>query len=116
MTFYSVQIYSSNLAGEATDLDTSVKAQKLVEKYFKSGAVQNVKYCSPCQSRPFDGTGDANYHTFMIREHVALALIDGQDFRWTKKRGFGRKDPKDFLEGLISEKKECWFQIDISEI
>lgn len=116
MSFYSVQIYSSNLAGEATDLDTSAKAQKLIEKHFTNGEVQNVKFCSPCQSKPFDGTGDANYHTFLIRENVALELINGQNFRWTKKRGFGRNDPKVYLKGLIAEKKEYWFQLDTSEI
>lgn len=115
MTFYSVQIYSSNLAGEATGLDTAVKAQKLVEKCFKSGAIKNVKSCSPCQSRPFDGTGDANFHTFMIRENVALELITGQDFRWSKKRGFGRKAPREYLESLVAEAIVAWFQLDISE-
>lgn len=116
MTFYSVSIYSSNLAGEATSLSAVLVAEKVISESFTKGESTNAMWCSECKRIPYVASVSAMYHSFMVREAAVLELVRGQGFKWSKKRGFGRATPIVYLEKLVKEKTETWFQVELSEI
>lgn len=115
MTIYHVDIYNPNIAGAASDQDSLVAALKAAEKFFKSGDCVNAGWCEECKRKAY-ADGSPLYHTFMIREQVALEIVTAGRFTWTKKKGIGRQTQVEYLEGLIKSGRESWFQLEMSEI
>lgn len=115
MTFYSVHVSSSNISGSASGMETLLEALRLVEEFFPGGDCRNAEWCDECQLQLYSG-GNPIYHSFLIREHVALKVIKSGHFSWTKKKGIGRRNPIEYLEGLVNSGTQVWFQLEMSEI
>jgi len=115
MTFYNVEVYSSNIAGSASDQESLIAALAVVEKYFKTGDCKNAGWCAECKQEPYR-EGSPLYHSFMIREKPAYEIVRQGRFTWTKKRGIGRQTQVEYLERLVNAGAENWFQLEMSEI
>lgn len=115
MTFYNVDIYSSNIAGSASDQESLIAALDVVEKYFQTGDCKNAGWCVECKRNPYS-EGSPLYHSFMIRENVAYEIVRQGRFSWTKKKGIGRVTQPAYLEELANSGKETWFQLELSEL
>ena len=115
MTFYNVDIYSSNIAGAASDLNSLLAALEVVEKFFQTGDCKNAGWCVECKRKPYS-EGSPLHHSFMIRENVAFEIVKAGQFSWTKKKGIGRFTQIHYLEELTNSGQETWFQLELSEI
>lgn len=115
MTFYNVDIYSSNIAGAASDLNSLLAALRIVEVQFTMGNCKNAGWCLECKWKPYVD-GNPLYHSFMIRENVAYEIVSQGRFSWTKKKGIGRVTQRQYLEELAKSEKETWFQLELSEL
>lgn len=116
MTFYEVEILSSNLAGRANDLTVLMAAMDSVERHFEAGLLVNAKWCNECVNNPF-AVGAANplHHVFMARELPILEIIESGQFKWEKKKGMGRATANDYLREAVANGIELWFQLELSE-
>ena len=115
MTFYNVDVYSSNIAGSASDQESLIAALAVVEKYFQTGDCKNAGWCAECKREPYS-EGSPLFHSFMIREKAAYEIVRQGRFAWHKKKGVGRVTQLQFLEELVSSAKETWFQLELSEL
>jgi hypothetical protein len=115
MSFYEVDIYSSNIAGTASDQESLIAAMRIVEKFFPSGDCKNAGWCIEFKRKTYS-EGSTLYHSFMIRENVALEIVKSGSFSSTKKQGIGRQTHIEYLEGLVSSATPAWFQLEMSEI
>ena len=115
MTFYNVDIYSSNIAGAASDLNSLLAALEVVEKFFQTGDCKNAGWCVECKRKPYS-EGSPLHHSFMIRENAAYEIVKQGRFSWTKKKGIGRQSQVEYLEKLANASVETWFQLEMSEI
>lgn len=60
--------------------------------------------------------GTALYHTLLVREQVARDVELCGEFTWRKKKGIGRRIPREYLDQIVQDGEETWFTLDISEI
>lgn len=93
-----------------------IKAVELIESHFENGLVVNAAWCDECKQTRFTGNSSALFHTFLVRESLLLQIVRAESYKWTKRRGFGRISTEDYLQNLISNGQEVWFQVDLSEI
>jgi hypothetical protein len=120
MTFYDVTLYGSKVAGNATGVKAVWKALDVVDKWYAVDPelVRNEPRCGECAlTGTYEGqTATALYHTLLIREQVARDIELCGDFVWSKKKGIGRRIPREYLDQIVQDGKETWFSLYITEI
>ena len=120
MTFNNVTLYGSKVAGSAHGMAAVFGALGAVDKWyaFDPEFVRNEPRCEECAlTGIYEGkAGTALYHTLLVREQVARDVELCGDFSWRKKKGIGRRVPREYFEQIVQEGEETWFTLDISEI
>lgn len=120
MTFYDVTLYGSKVAGNAHGVAAVMKALDVVDKWHAVDPelVRNEWRCEECAlTGNYEGkTGTALYHTLLIREQVARDIELCGEFAWRKKKGIGRRVPREYFDQIVQDAEETWFTLDISEI
>ena len=111
-----MQVSSPTLKGEARDMSALIQALELIESQFAEGLATNAVWCDECKQTSFNGSSSPLFHTFLVRESLLLLIIRAQAYKWTKRRGFGRLSAEMYLQNLISNGEEVWFQLELSEI
>ena len=120
MTFYNVTLYGSKVAGSAHGMAAVFGALGAVDKWyaFDPEFVRNEPRCAECAlTGPYEGkVGTALWHTLLVREQVARDVELCGEFTWRKKKGIGRRIPREYLEQIVQDGEETWFTLDINEI
>ncbi len=120
MTFYDVTLYGSKVAGSAHGMATVFSALGVVDKWYAKDPTLfvNEPRCGECAlTGRYEGqVGWALYHTLLVREQVARDIELCGDFAWRKKKGIGRRAPREYLEQIVQDGEKTWFTLYISEI
>ncbi len=120
MTFYDVTLYGSKVAGNATGAVAVSRALGVVDKWYAVDPelVHNEPRCEECAfTGVYQGqTGTALYHTLLIREQIARDIELCGDFEWRKKKGIGRRAPREYFDEIVQEGQETCFTLYITEI
>ena len=118
MTFYDVEMYGSKIAGRAGTMTTAIEALKIVDKWYAidSGMINNPPTCEECKiSGPYDGRS-ALWHSLIVREQIIREIERAGDFVWSKKKGIGRRQPREYLDEIADAGQETWFTLTIYEV
>jgi hypothetical protein len=113
-----MSLFGAKIGGTNHGLWEVIDALKIVDKWYAldHDMVRNAPRCQECKlSGPYVG-GDALWHTVLVRETVAQDIAKNKTFKWTKKKGIGRKPAADYLAELVAAKEETWFTLEIYEI
>jgi hypothetical protein len=117
MTFYDVHISSANLSGSASTMRNLIAAMDVFEESITDGRWKNVPYCSECKlSGMYEGGPNSLYHTFRVREDVALKIIESAEFKWRTIKGLNRVPPKEWLAKQVAAGTEMWFTVEFFEL
>ncbi len=120
MTFYDVTLYGSKVAGSAHGMASAMGALGAVDKWYAKDPTLfvNEPRCEECAlTGTYEGkAGTALYHTLLVREQVARDVELCGEFTWRKKKGIGRRIPREYLDQIVQDGEETWFTLDISEI
>jgi hypothetical protein len=117
MTFYDVHISSANLSGSASTMRNLVAAMDAFEETITEGRWKNAPYCSECKlSGKYEGGPNTLWHTFRVREDIALKIIEAVEFAWKTKRGLNRVPPREWLAKQVEAGTEMWFTVDFYEV
>ena len=118
MTFYDVIVYGSKIAGRAGTMSAVIDALKIVDKWYAIDPtmINNPPTCEECKtSAPYDGR-DALWHSLIVREQIVHEIERAGDFVWTKKKGIGRRQPREYLDEIVATGQETWFTLTIYEV
>ena len=108
-----VEIYGTNIKGIAWGFENYMAAQEVFRKLYDPSRVNEDKHCIACWSRSkrYEPGMEVGYHTFLVREDMICQILQDCSFEFSKKKGMGRSEPKDWIKEQVAQGKELWFTL-----
>ena len=109
----SFEIYGANVAGRSEGYENYMAARDAFLKHYDPSRVNEDKRCLACETpgkkwQPGMGVG---YHIFLVREDIMSAILQDCEFEFSKRKGMGRAQPKDWIKEQVAAGKELWFSL-----
>ena len=109
----SLRIYGANIAGQSIGSENYEAARTAFLKHYDASRVNEDKKCFVCQTdgKTWQPGMDEGYHVFLVREDIMSAILQDCEFEFTKRKGMGRAQPKDWIKEQVSAGTELWFTL-----
>lgn len=108
-----IEIYGANVAGKSVGFENYTAGIVAFQNHYDSARVNEDGHCIAClaNGKKFEAGEHEGYHTFLVREDMMAEILQNCEFEFTKRKGMGRAQPKDWIKEQVDMGVELWFTL-----